>query len=297
MTGANLLVQDVRSIGNLDRASLLGGLARQALIAEAELTPKPGLVDRRGPGSHTDLSLEIMRRSASAIAPFFITMASVASGAVVDSDLRARIAVLGLDAEAAMLAATHGSNAHKGAIWILGLLVAAASAIDESSHESITQAAAYLAQIPHGSQLRLVTHGDVVRFRFGVRGARGEACDGFPHVVHIGLPALREARSNGLAETHSRLRTLLNIMAVLDDSCVLYRGGIAGSVKVKCGARSVLGKGGPGCTAGDSAMVRFDRELTEARLSPGGSADLLAATIFLDALERGLSEVEQDKSH
>ena len=52
------------------RAILLGRLARQALIAEAELTPKPGLVDRRSAGAHTDLSLAVMKRSALAIEPF-----------------------------------------------------------------------------------------------------------------------------------------------------------------------------------------------------------------------------------
>jgi hypothetical protein len=46
------------------RSRHLGALASQALIAEAELTPKPGLVDRRGPGVHHDLSLDLMRRSA-----------------------------------------------------------------------------------------------------------------------------------------------------------------------------------------------------------------------------------------
>jgi ATP:dephospho-CoA triphosphoribosyl transferase len=40
------------------QAKHLAGLARQALIAEAELTPKPGLVDRRGSGVHSDLSLD-----------------------------------------------------------------------------------------------------------------------------------------------------------------------------------------------------------------------------------------------
>jgi triphosphoribosyl-dephospho-CoA synthase len=45
-------------------ANRLASLARQALIAEAQLTPKPGLVDRRGSGSHCDLSLKLMTQSA-----------------------------------------------------------------------------------------------------------------------------------------------------------------------------------------------------------------------------------------
>ena len=109
---------DVRS--SLQRSCQLGSLARQALIAEAELTPKPGLVDRRGSGAHTDLSLDLMRRSARVLEPFFTDMASAAEGRVPDRDLRAELAAIGRDAERAMYKATEGANSHKGAIWILG---------------------------------------------------------------------------------------------------------------------------------------------------------------------------------
>ena len=106
-------------------ADQLAELARQALVAEAELTPKPGLVDRRGSGAHSDLSLDIMRRSASAIAPYFAAMAAVSCIAPMDRSLRAEVAAIGREAEAAMLRETGGSNAHKGAIWVLGLLATA----------------------------------------------------------------------------------------------------------------------------------------------------------------------------
>src|SRR5271156_1316298 len=109
------------------RATRLARLARQALVAEAELTPKPGLVDRRGTGAHSDLSLDLMRRSAAAIAPFFADMATAAQSMPFSHALRTEVAAIGRAAEFAMLQVTNGSNAHKGAIWILGLLVTAAS--------------------------------------------------------------------------------------------------------------------------------------------------------------------------
>src|ERR1700736_2257231 len=104
------------------QAMHLGRLACQALIAEAELTPKPGLVDRRGAGAHTDLSLSIMKRSAFTIEPYFREMAFISEGAHPNQALREDLAVCGRDAERAMLKATNESNSHKGAIWILGLL-------------------------------------------------------------------------------------------------------------------------------------------------------------------------------
>jgi triphosphoribosyl-dephospho-CoA synthase len=237
-----------------------------------------------------------MRRSASAIAPYFAAMAAVSSVAPMDRLLRAEVAAIGREAEAAMLRETGGSNAHKGAIWVLGLFVTAAAQSDVSRPQSIARDAGFLAQLPDRAQPQLVSHGDLVRSRYGATGARGEAYAGFPHVVKVGLPALREARERGLSETNSRLSSLVAIMASLDDTCVLYRGEDAGLHAVKRGAREVLASGGPGSAVGDEALGRLDRELFARNISPGGSADLLAATLFLDAIERGLYDVEKDSS-
>jgi triphosphoribosyl-dephospho-CoA synthase len=271
-------------------------LARQALVAEAELTPKPGLVDRRGSGSHTDLSLELMRRSAAAIAPYFAAMATVSSTLPIGLSLRASVAAIGRDAESAMLRKTGGSNAHKGAIWVLGLLVTAANQTDDLLPASIAANAGVLARLPDRARPQVVSHGDLVRNRYGAAGARGEAYAGFPHIVDVGLPALRDARRRGCSEAHCRLSSLLLIMTHLEDTCVLYRGGREGLAIVMEGARGVLAAGGPESLAGKKALHRFDRELISRRISPGGSADLLAATLFLDALERGQQEIERDNS-
>jgi triphosphoribosyl-dephospho-CoA synthase len=277
-------------------ADQLAELALQALVAEAELTPKPGLVDRRGSGAHSDLSLDIMRRSASAIAPYFTAMAAASCIAPMDQSLRAEVAAIGREAEAAMLRETGGSNAHKGAIWVLGLLVTATAQSGSLHPGAIAEDAGLLAQLPDSARPQLVSHGDLVRSRYGAKGARGEACAGFPHVVKVGLPVLRAARECGLSETNSRLSSLLAIMASLEDTCVLYRGGDEGLQTVKQGAREVLASGGPGCAAGDEMLRRFDRALFVRNISPGGSADLLAATLFLDAIERRLYDVERDNS-
>jgi len=274
----------------------LAELARQALVAEAELTPKPGLVDHRGSGSHDDLSLDLMRRSASAIAPYFAAMAVAAQSIPFSHALRTEVAAIGRAAESAMFQVTGGSNSHKGAIWILGLLVTAVAQRIDSNPESIAQDAGFFASLPDRARPQLVSHGEMVRARYGTAGARGEAFAGFPHVVHVGLPALRAARNSGCTETNSRLSALLNIMARLEDTCVLYRGGIEGLAAVQKGASEVLLAGGPGSVAGEQAMFHLDRELLTRKISPGGSADLLAATLFLDALERGQYTVEEDSS-
>ena len=278
------------------RSEWLSELARQSLIAEAELTPKPGLVDGRGSGSHSDLSLDLMRRSADAIAPYFTRMALASAESQVDSSLRAAVASIGREAEASMLRATSGSNAHKGAIWILGLLVCAASQSESSRPEFVAEAAGYLARLPDRARPQAVSHGDVVLERYGATGARGEAYVNFLHVVEVGLPALKATRKSGRTERDGRLTALLAIMSQLDDTCVLYRGGAEAQRIVHEGAARVIKVGGPGIQKGNAALIALGQELVRRRISPGGSADLLAATLFLDALERGLERVEQDNS-
>ena len=83
-------------------------------------------------------------------------------------------------------------------------------------------------------------------------------------------------------------------MARLEDTCVLYRGGAEGLAIVQKGASDALLAGGPGSVAGELAMLRLDQELLIRNISPGGAADLLAATLFLDALEQGQNAIEDN---
>jgi triphosphoribosyl-dephospho-CoA synthase len=276
----------------------LGRLACQALIAEAELTPKPGLVDRRGAGAHTDLSLSIMKRSAFAIEPYFCEMAVFSEGTHPSQELRERLAVTGRDAERAMLKTTNGSNSHKGAIWILGLLVSAAAfeVNDEVEASQIAATAKEIAWFADRATPRLVSHGDIVTKKYGVAGARGEALRGFPHVVDMGLPTLRAKRAKGATESVARLDTLLSIMSRLDDTCLLYRGGEIALVAAKAGAAAVEEVGGSGTAIGRQKLAHLQHRLLELGVSPGGSGDLLAATLFLDAVERKQNEVQADQS-
>jgi triphosphoribosyl-dephospho-CoA synthase len=282
--------------GDMWRPNRIAALARQALAAEAELTPKPGLVDRRGPGAHCDLSLELMLRSAAAIEPYFAAMGMASERRRLDRSLRTELAIIGRYAERAMYRVTQGSNTHKGAIWILGLLVAAAARKPGQNAREIAAAAGAIARLPDRMQPELLTHGDIARARYGAAGARGEAINDFPHVIEFGLPALQAKRAAGSSEQVSRLHALLSIMSRLDDTCVLYRGGVEALDAVKSGARAALMAGGPGSTQERKEIRKLDRDLITRNVSPGGSADLLAATIFLDAVERRQSEILQDQS-
>lgn len=267
------------------RAGRLGRLASLALVEEARLTPKPGLVDQRGSGAHADMDLPLMLRSAYGLEAMFAAMASAASDRRPSQELRMELAQLGRAGEAQMLAVTGGVNTHRGAIWTLGLLVASA-AMSRGTSDELAQRAGRLAGFTVAALPGPASHGGEVARRHGFSGASGEARDGFPHVVRFGLPALRAARGRLEEESHARLDALMAIMAELDDTCLVYRGGLTALALAKAGARRVLALGGAGSPGGHEALLRLHDALVQRGVSPGGSADLLAAVLFLDGIER-----------
>jgi len=302
----------------------LADRAVKALLEEVLLTPKPGLVDQRGRGAHLDMDVDLMCRSALALWPGFHAMAEAARGRCADptsfrfagenpvrsageysvrsadgtssrcSDryfgrpahlaLRRELGRIGREAEASMLRATGGVNTHRGAIWAMGLLVASA-AMDphDPSSPGLTRRAGMLARIPDAHGSTGATKGSTACARYQVSGARGEAQDGFPHIIRFGLPTLRHYRAAGAAEDHCRVNALLAIMARLGDTCVLSRGGEAVLAEVRAGAAAVLAAGGIGAARGHFSAL--EATLLAHHVSPGGAADLLAATLFVDSLD------------
>jgi len=269
-----------------ERAEQLADFAVKALIAEAMLTPKPALVDQRGCGAHHDLDLPRLLRSAAALRESFCCMALHAAAGGANVELREKLGAIGRQGERRMLAATGGSNAHRGAIWVLGLLVAAlALARPRTTLTEIAALAAALARLPDRHAPGLPSNGSRACQRFGVGGARGEAAAGFPHVLRLGLPVLQRSRACGSEETWARLDALMAIMSSLDDTCLLHRGGWPAVRAAQCGASRVLALGGTATAAGRQALLALDAELVRRHASPGGGADLLAACVFLDDVQ------------
>jgi triphosphoribosyl-dephospho-CoA synthase len=264
------------------RAMHLATLAIRALIEEAELTPKPALVDKRGPGAHADLSLTLMKRSARSLRPHFEMMAQISFHQTPNQTLRERLGAIGRSAERSMLSITDGVNTHRGAIWALGLLVSAA-AMEASCPDVVADRAGQLACLAdRNAPQRQLSNGSRVIERYQVSGARGEAQARFPHVTAAGLPMLYHSRQQGASETKARLDSLLAIMMSLHDTCLLHRGGLVALNRAQTAAAAILASGGSATVQGWELLQGLDRDLVALHASPGGSADLLAATLFLD---------------
>jgi len=267
----------------------MADLAVKVLVDEVELTPKPGLVDRRSSGAHLDLNLGLMLRSAHALRDGFARMFAAACGASLDLALREAVGRIGREAEADMMRATGGVNTHRRAIWAIGLLrSAAAMRPDETEPEQVAQRAADLARLPDGFRRSGTSHGERMLAQYGATGARGEAWQAFPHVLGIGLPALQASRAAGHSENTARLDALIAIIARLDDTCVLKRGGRMALRDAHTLASAIMLSGGTGSLSGRYLLRRLEQNMLSYNASPGGAADLLAATLFLDAIGQRL---------
>lgn len=273
----------------------LASLAVKALVEEAELTPKPALVDRRGTGAQADLSLSLMRRSAHRLGPFFELMALTSLEQIPTQTLREELGTIGRWAEHSMLGYTGQVNTHRGAIWSLGLSVSAA-AMGAASPEAIVETARQLACLPDSNAPKQQSQGLQVARQYKVAGARGEAQAGFPSVIAAGLPRLHLSRQVDGSETLARLNALLAIMTRLDDTCLLRRGGLAALKAAQNGAASILEVGGVATREGWRLFQQLDRDLLTLKGSPKGSLDMLSVTIFLDYVTNALCAINRRAS-
>jgi len=269
------------SAAAVDTAAL-GRAATVALYDELALDPKPGLVSFVDNGSHRDMDAGTLLRSLFALRRYF---PAIAAAGAADEDFTA-LQRLGIAAEARMLAATGGVNTHRGAVFTLGLLCAAAGWL-LSRGELLSPAALRAALLRRwGSDLEALarrprlSHGRDAAQRYGLRPAAAEAAMGFPVLFDVALPALR--RSAHLGPRLARLQTLFELMAVLDDTNLAHRGGLEGLRWAKEQAQGFLATGG---TAQPDAIGRaqsLHSAFIARNLSPGGAADLLAAACWLD---------------
>jgi triphosphoribosyl-dephospho-CoA synthase len=82
------------------------------------------------------------------------------------------------------------------------------------------------------------------------------------------------------------VNALLAVMAMLDDTCLLARGGPHALRATQAGARRVLAHGGVGTPRGRKALRALENRMRILHVSPGGAADLLAASLLLDRIEQ-----------
>lgn len=262
---------------------LIAHLATRALRTELNTTPKPGLVDSRDNGSHTDMDHAIMMRGIRALHPFFVRLALL--GYAPQLPPHSEVVSIGLEAERAMLVATGGVNTHKGALFALGLAViaaahAAAHATTGANPPAFLSStiAALAAAFPdtqgtHGSRAK-VEASPVVTLKSALDNAR----EGYARLFDDWLPFYAARRRAN--DTYAPHRTLLRIMAELDDTNIVHRSSVDTMIQVKMQARQLLND------FSEPGLEAMNRSFIMRNLSPGGSADMLSMVVFLHGITR-----------
>lgn len=265
----------------------LGRLAIASLHAELVCAPKPGLVTPLDAGSHRDMDATTFMRSLFSLRGYFPAIAQAGAARAGFERLRQ----LGIEAESAMSRATAGVNTHRGAIFSLGLLVAGAGSLRAHGNATVTEAVCDEVMMRWGASIAgapsaSASHGQLAAQRYGAKGARGEAASGFPTLRNVAVPALKRALGATSDHNAAFVQALMTLIATIEDTNLLHRGGAAGLAYAQHRAREFLHAGGIAEPRWQANLLRIGRDFVARRLSPGGSADLLACAWFLVRLER-----------
>lgn len=301
---------------------IIAHLATQALQAELDTTPKPGLVDKDNNGAHRDMDHALMQLSINTLHPYFVRLALLGFADTLPSHTVIRDA--GIEAEKAMLAATNSVNTHKGALFSMGLAVVAAAyeekkAAANKEERGKEREEGYLSSLQltikalaasfpdtsgtHGSKAKQLSNGTIT-----IKGALDNAREGYEKLFAEWLPFYNERRKNH--DAHALHKTLLRIMCDLDDTNVIYRTNVATAEEVKQEARALLASFEEAYAAEDKekcasaieekcastieekcasaellALKDMDRRYTARNISPGGAADMLSLTVFIGSIQ------------
>lgn len=256
-----------------------------ALKHEADAWPKPGLVTPVDSGSHRDMNYASFVDSIAALRGYFAEIAEAGARGATYAELQP----IAIAAETRMLAATRGANTHRGAIFNLGLLAAAAAWRQANpSHGSVRcgdlVARLWGPAILASRSAAPTSHGQAVWQQYSAGGARAQAAGGFPAVYRVGLPALRALLTDGIDEEAALIGTLMALMARLDDTNLLWRGGAAGLADVQSAAHAFERDSGVRHPAWRDRLTHMHTWMVQRHLSPGGSADLVAAVWLVHQL-------------
>jgi len=277
-------------------------LALKSLLYEVAATPKPGLVDRNNSGAHRDMDFFTFMSSSAAIADVFRKCAMEGINFDLDDStlLLKNIRPIGIEGEKRMFEATNNVNTHKGLIFSLGIITAAAGNLYKKSEGRITfspdEISSKVREITKGichefkeiDNKEKLTYGEMLYKKYGIKGIRGEVESGFETVIKVSLPIMKKLVEEKKGSINDILvETLIHLMANTEDSNILGRHNLEVLSYVKEMGRKAIKLGGFFSGEGRNFIEEMDRDFIGKNISPGGSADLLAVTIMFFLLEKG----------
>lgn len=288
-------MSNLKNIKLSKEAMEVARLALCSMLYEVSTSPSPGLVSPVSKGAHSDMDFFTFLKSTSSISyylPIFVQI-----GIDYDDNILKRLREVGIKAEKDMLKATNGVNTQRGLLFLMGILCACAGSCIKKglslnryniSKECIDICKDIVKdELYNIDKSKKLTNGEVLFLKYGIQGIRGEVEKGIPTVLKYGLPSLEDALKNKLCIKDALSHTLINIMTNIEDTTVLNRCGIEGLNRMKSLAIKAMEFGGMKTLEGKNFISFMEEVFIKENISPGGAADILAATLFIYKLENG----------
>ncbi|CAK1222174.1 triphosphoribosyl-dephospho-CoA synthase CitG [Fructobacillus evanidus] len=272
-----------------------------ACLQEVVLAPKPGLVDPISAGAHHDMTVMTFVDSAVVLRPYFEKAFELGQkfSQAEATKLLAALRPEGVKAEQAMYLATDGVNTHKGAIFTLGILIAAYGLAIQDKRSTTLQTVLNLVQkisanvldddlvSPTRTDQQEETAGHYQYRTYQLTGVRGEVAAGLPSLAQVGLPTFRDRPGS---VTNRFLDTLMALAGAIQDSTLIKRAQTPAIVQqMQDWVAEFFALGGAETVAGQEYLTALNQTMIEQNLSIGGAADYLILTIFISRLSGLLS--------
>lgn len=267
-------------------------MALKAMISEVSTFPSFGLVSPISSGAHKDMDYYTFLNSAVAITPFLKKMFEVGYSYYSPEYIFDAIRDIGKECEEKMFEATNNINTHKGMIFLMGISMAAiGKALYENKEfyqiQDIIKSMVknILDDFKELHKKEKLTHGERLYLEYGFTGIRGQVQDGlsvlFDNIIDNYI-------NSDLKENDLYTQILIELMARVEDSTVVYRHDISTLRKVQSDAKDLLNMGGIFTEEGRQKCHHLEDLYIKENISPGGCADLLAISILLIDVKKRL---------
>ncbi|WP_027625126.1 triphosphoribosyl-dephospho-CoA synthase CitG [Clostridium lundense] len=287
----------------------ISSFALQAMLYEVACFPSPGLVSVVSTGAHNDMDHYTFIDSSCSLIKY---LGLCCQGGFSDNspkEILKECRYLGIEAEESMFNKTGGVNTHKGMLFLMGICCIAVGKaihdnksfndiqgiIKEMCHDIVEKELYSLKKyikdynsIEEMCQKSELSYGEKLFLLYNMEGIRGEAGRGLPIVFQFALDFYKE--NEDLSKNDRLIHTLIGIMQYSEDSNILHRHSVETLKEMQEKAKRILKIGGMKTKEGREAIENLDRDFSKRRISPGGSADLLAVTVFFDLVEKYMSE-------
>lgn len=273
-------------ISTKELPNILSEFALRAMLYEVSCYPAPGLVSPISTGSHKDMNHFTFIDSSLAISRFFHEVVEVSLKENDEKELFQELRKIGIKAEKVMFEATKGVNTQKGIIFLM-LVSLGAVTLTIKRGKTFDEIEKYIRCMTKDileedfkelDKKEKLTYGEKLYLEYGLKGIRGEVAKGLPVALKIGLQIYEE--SADLSANQRIANTLIHIMTCCEDTTLLHRNPIKTLYYVQNTAKEAVSLGAMRTEEGRRFINDMDRDFVSKGISPGGSADLLAMTIF-----------------